>query len=964
MLSLLHTIFILPIEAALGLAFRLFLAWGGSAGAAALLLSAAVTLCTLPLYYLAERWKRRDDEIKARMARDLRSIKAHYAGQKRFYLVRAAHRLYGYGAGYQLKASFGLFVQIPFFLAAFGLLSRHPAMAGASFWFIADLGRPDGLLGGANALPLAMTAFNLASTLAYTRSFRLKDNAQPAFLALLFLALLYDSPAGLLLYWTSNNALSLIKNAFFPAPKAARAADEDEGPGALRTAAGFLRGLYGGLGRPAAQAALALAVAAQGYWLINHKHSFELCVLAAAVAAAALGLWAALRQLKARGLRAAARALAPTAMAWLGFLPLAYVLVFLRRQNAWVSNENVKFMAALWLDLCAWLAYRAGARASGPAPAALGRLSEREAAFLAFGALAGLAAEFLLLYPLAVYYSSPQDVGMGAAALLVANAPAFLGLVAAAAALSWAALRLGRSRGLGAAALAVALGAAAFSALDGGRYGILDEFALERASLLDSYSPARAALDAGLAWLAVLAGRYLLAKRRSWAWAAMALPLALGAAQAGGAAASAAPAAAAFAAPGAARADGEAASPPLGAAEAHAFSLEEANTVYLIADMFNGNYLGRALADDPGLAGRLDGFTWYRNAVSAGSHTALSLPALYGGPDYAPERLRSRARPGQEELNEAAAAFFSAAQAGGRRAAAIDALYADPARHGAATLRSADFAPYWRAEKAAGGAAAAGPGRNRKPELLALLAAFKAAPGWLKPRLYDGGSWIAFRRSYQFDYIARKTAENYGYLDLLPALSSVRGGPGLFLLIHTQFPHEPYGVRADGSIIDGDFPDPETRSFVDAKAAYYSAKRFLYFLADWVERLRELGAYDNTRFVVLADHGNNVDDHGIALAPALDNPLDRARLSRASVLLMHKPPLARGPLATDLRLASNADGPGLLKDIKPPADREYLRYDSLLSAWREFLGGGSWRAAAYRLGLGPEGGLRAEGLER
>jgi membrane protein insertase Oxa1/YidC/SpoIIIJ len=47
---------------------------------------------------------------------------------------------------YALRNSFGILIQIPFFIAAYTFLSHFNALKGASFVFIRDLGAPDGLL--------------------------------------------------------------------------------------------------------------------------------------------------------------------------------------------------------------------------------------------------------------------------------------------------------------------------------------------------------------------------------------------------------------------------------------------------------------------------------------------------------------------------------------------------------------------------------------------------------------------------------------------------------------------------------------------------------------------------------------------------------------------------------------------------------------------------------------------------
>ncbi|MBO5253458.1 MAG: YidC/Oxa1 family membrane protein insertase, partial [Clostridia bacterium] len=86
---------------------------------------------------------------------------------------------------------------------------------GVSFGPIADLSQPDGLIRlGAlsiNFLPILMTLINVVSSTLYLKGFPLKMKIQLYGMALLFLVLLYDSPAGLVFYWTLNNTYSLGK---------------------------------------------------------------------------------------------------------------------------------------------------------------------------------------------------------------------------------------------------------------------------------------------------------------------------------------------------------------------------------------------------------------------------------------------------------------------------------------------------------------------------------------------------------------------------------------------------------------------------------------------------------------------------------------------------------------------------------------------------------------------------------
>jgi hypothetical protein len=60
-----------------------------------------------------------------------------------------------------------------------------------------------------------MTLINIVAGVIYTKGFPLKEKIQLYGMAAVFLVLLYNSPAGLVLYWTLNNVFSLLKNLYY-----------------------------------------------------------------------------------------------------------------------------------------------------------------------------------------------------------------------------------------------------------------------------------------------------------------------------------------------------------------------------------------------------------------------------------------------------------------------------------------------------------------------------------------------------------------------------------------------------------------------------------------------------------------------------------------------------------------------------------------------------------------------------
>jgi membrane protein insertase Oxa1/YidC/SpoIIIJ len=899
-MKVLYTVFIKPIELFLALVFENLVKAGAGYGPALLLLSLVVTIVTAPLYYLAEKWRSQEEVVQRRMAKDVASIRAHYNGQKRFYLLRNAHRLYGYGPISPLRASMGLIIQIPFFLAPYLYLSRYTGYAGTSFLFLQDLARPDGLLWGANLLPFVMTVVNVAASLLYARGRSARGTLQLLALAGFFLVVLYDRPSGLLLYWTMNNLLSIPKNAvmarMLPSPRGA--AEEVGDSGAQESVWDLIRKYL----EPAKGPLLVfLLFGIQVYWQLHFDRSFKYAIAATAAAGLILSCVLVLRRIR-RGPPPSKAALIALAAQWALFGFAAYLLVFARIQNAYISNTNIKLLTVLIQDaiigtsLMGLLARRAA--------------SEKEVEIPHRTRLFIFAFAFLLLYlfiisPALIYFSSPRDIGMGLGELLLRNSLAAVLLFVPGLAVFRLAGAGGQSRAVW-VVVAVILVVLVFNYIIPGDYGTLDELHLEKDYLLESPRIPAILLDL-VVIAASCAVAWVIVRKR----AAIVVPCLLAFTAAFGVQTAVASFRTEWKAEYAAPSHQEA-SLPAESGDVHRFSTSKANILLVIADMFNGNYIGKLVRENPEYRDALDGFTWYPNTLSISSTTVTSMPAMLAGPAYFPQAMNRMPGKGREKYEGAVREFCEAMLAGGLDVSTVDLTYTDPTalcgRHGGRlrTSSSSAYVGYWKKRTGYDAGEEVDSGKNR---LLVMVALFQSAPVMVKTAIYDAGSWLIFRKSYQIRKMARNAVKTYAYLDLLPELSSTADTAGTFKLIHTQFTHEPFGVNRQGSIIRDEFPDPEsgTRSFVDGRGAYNAAKKMVDFLLDWTDWMKANGVYDNTFIVMASDHGNNAQDSGLSLPPGLDNPLNRWEISKAYPLLLIKRFGASGQLRVDERFLSNAD---------------------------------------------------------
>ena len=218
-LSALYTLIISPLQLLFEVVFTIANRIIGNEGITIIFLSLAVNLLVLPLYKRADELQAEERDIQAKMASRIKQIKSTFKGDERFFMLQEYYRLNHYKPVYALKSSFSLLLQIPFFIAAYNLLSGMQCLQGMEFGIIKDLGSEDAMfmIGSfpVNVLPILMTLINIVSGIIYTKGHPLKAKIQVYGLAAVFLVLLYHSPSGLVFYWLLNNVFSLVKNIFY-----------------------------------------------------------------------------------------------------------------------------------------------------------------------------------------------------------------------------------------------------------------------------------------------------------------------------------------------------------------------------------------------------------------------------------------------------------------------------------------------------------------------------------------------------------------------------------------------------------------------------------------------------------------------------------------------------------------------------------------------------------------------------
>lgn len=251
----------------------------------------------------------------------------------------------------------------------------------------------------------------------------------------------------------------------------------------------------------------------------------------------------------------------------------------------------------------------------------------------------------------------------------------------------------------------------------------------------------------------------------------------------------------------------------------------EENLLVLVLDSVDADQFAQALAEDPDLSRRLEGFTWYRNAMGLSDPTKYGLPALLTGQAYTQP---------VDYAGFIAAAYADAPLYTMLAGDVWDARFFTDSRY--VSLDAGVVDNLAREELAVNDPA----GLTRD---LLRLCAFRYAPHFLKPQL-----WM-----YSNVFLPYAQAQGEPVYEVTdPAFDARLREEGLeatveraFRLIHLTGMHPPYTMDAD------------CQYQAQGVTAQEQMRGCLRLAEDYLEQLRALGVYDRSAVLILADHGTD-----------------------------------------------------------------------------------------------------------
>ncbi len=338
------------------------------------------------------------------------------------------------------------------------------------------------------------------------------------------------------------------------------------------------------------------------------------------------------------------------------------------------------------------------------------------------------------------------------------------------------------------------------------------------------------------------------------------------------------------------------------------FSRDKQNVIMFVSDMFHGWYMKKILEENPELKKEFKGFVWYPNTLSVSSITLSSIAPILGGYDYTIDKLnKDDTVTFQKKITNITELFYSKVKSEGFDFTATDMIYSKIDKN-----KFDYYLPKWSLDwNIWNSTLHIGVSKEVGYTLLAENAAFYSAPLFLKSKIYNKGKWLHKNEKTNEN---TNSAKRLNRMRLLPYISNTKNENPNFIYIHSYASHHPWCTIDQNGVMHED---------VDI---YKNNEWVIKTFAKWIDWMKQNGVYDNTKIVLLSDHGPHWQhfkgdiDYNIPVIKDenLNLNIDFSWVMGMYPLLMVKDYNTKGNLKESWKFMSNADASYIALDEKNP----------------------------------------------
>jgi len=360
------------------------------------------------------------------------------------------------------------------------------------------------------------------------------------------------------------------------------------------------------------------------------------------------------------------------------------------------------------------------------------------------------------------------------------------------------------------------------------------------------------------------------------------------------------------------------------------FSKTGKNVLVILLDMAVNGYVPFIFNERPDLNNSFDGFTWYRNSISFGAHTVFGSLGIFGGYEYTPLEIIAKNHISlAEKRKEALLMLPRIFLDNGYRVTVNDMIasysYSSNVFDNFPEIHEENIKRYAANRLLESGYQEININRTSKKIKadLILFSFFKIAPLLFRNFIYDNGKWLDNDDLPDLDPLA---LDQYIALNILDRITEIKTDKfDTYTAIANGLPHarsilQPPDYIPAEDIIRGNGP------FADDDVYHVNAAALL-LLGKWFDFLKESGVYDNTRIIIVSDHGT----HSHYLQDNFILPDDIVITAYTPIFLV-KDFNQHGSLSIDDSFMTNADVPiialeGIVKNPVNPWTGKIIKSD-------------------------------------
>ncbi len=351
-------------------------------------------------------------------------------------------------------------------------------------------------------------------------------------------------------------------------------------------------------------------------------------------------------------------------------------------------------------------------------------------------------------------------------------------------------------------------------------------------------------------------------------------------------------------------------------------SKTEPNVLIIMLDRFMGGFVEGIVNYDTQLKDQLSGFTWFPKTVAAGENSIAGVHPVFGGYDYTPRAMNSREGILRDLSIEAFRILPHNFSQKGYRSNIVnprglgftmagDCSFINDIDGVNCSHVSPDIARAMAKEYNID-VPMTELSRSNYADLLVLLGSMRAIPYSLKHVLNKKGPWRPF-----LDHSAGTTLRQWAELRALPRLTGTQSTEKNLNILWNILPHEPYYMgedclpkRREFSLSKAQLKKRGATSLFELQHAI-AARCSLLLVADYLDWMKAEGVYDNTKIVIVSDHGIVGPVRDLSSRARQGGTTGRDYVRSRSLLLV-KERHAQGRLAVSDAFVPNAEVPRIV----------------------------------------------------